>query len=340
MAKAFITGCAGPRLTRDERLFLRDALPWGLILFARNIREPSEISDLIASFRDAVGMADAPVLIDQEGGRVQRLGPPRWPSYPPARELGAIAERDIEAGVRAAWLGGRLIAADLEPLGITVDCLPVLDVPAASGHPVIGDRAYSDSPELVAVVGRAAADGLLAGGVLPVVKHIPGHGRADADSHLALPVVDTGPDQLERIDFRPFHDLRDLPLAMTAHVVYRRLDPDHPATTSRRIIEEVIRGAIGFQGLLMSDDLSMQALSGSLERRTREAIEAGCDVVLHCNGDFAEMRAVEAATPELLGEAAGRATAALAARHAPAAFDAVAGREEFGRLLAGLPVEV
>ncbi len=339
MTKSFITGCAGPRLSREERSLLADALPWGLILFARNCREPAEISDLVAGFRDVVGSADAPVFIDQEGGRVQRLAPPRWPAYPPARALGAIAERDWEAGQRATFLGARLIAAGLRPLGITVDCLPVLDVPSADGHPVIGDRAYGDSPELIAALGRAAADGLLAGGVLPVIKHIPGHGRAGADSHLALPVVDAGPDLLERIDFRPFRDLRDLPIAMTAHVVFSRLDPVRPATTSPRIIAEVIRGAIGFEGLLISDDLSMQALSGDLPRRTREALEAGCDVVLHCNGDFAEMRAVEAAAPELAGEPAARAAAALARLKPPQPLDLAAAQAEFAALLAGLPAE-
>jgi len=320
-SKAFITGAAGLSLTADERAFLADERPWGLILFARNCAAADQIRDLGSRFRDAVGRADAPVLIDQEGGRVQRLKPPGWRRYPTGRAYGAVYARDPAAGRRAAFLGARLIAEDLAALGITVDCLPLADVPAPGGHDVIGDRAYAADPAVVADLARAAAAGLLAGGVLPVVKHVPGHGRAGADSHLALPVVDTDRATLEATDFAPFKALADLPLAMTAHVVYTALDAAAPATTSRRVVEEVIRGTIGFDGCLMGDDVSMQALSGDIGARTRALFAAGCDLALHCNGDFAEMRAVAAQTPVLAGEPARRAQAALDRLTPPEPFD-------------------
>lgn len=319
-SKAFITGAAGLILTADEQAFLAAERPWGLILFARNCDTATQITDLVLRFRDLVGRADAPVLIDQEGGRVQRLKPPGWRRYPTGRAYGEIYDADPAAGRRAAYLGARLIADDLAALGITVDCLPVADVPAPDGHDVIGDRAYSTNPAVVAEMARAAAEGLMAGGVLPVVKHVPGHGRARADSHLALPVVETDRATLEAIDFAPFKALADLPLAMTAHVVYTAIDPHAPATTSHRVIEEVIRGTIGFDGCLMGDDVSMKALAGSIDDRTRALFAAGCDLALHCNGDFAEMRAVADATPVLTGEAARRASAALARLTAPEPF--------------------
>lgn len=327
-AKAFITGCAGARLSREEIHFLRDERPLGLILFKRNCRESAEISDLVAAFRDAVGNPLALVLIDQEGGRIQRLEPPIWPQYPAAGIFGALAQDEVEEGERAAYLAARLIAADLTALGISVDCLPVLDLAVTGSHAVIGERAYGQTPNLVARLGRAAANGLLEGGVLPVIKHIPGHGRAEADSHLELPVVTTPALELEKQDFAPFAALSDLPLAMTAHVVYRAIDPAHPATLSAIIIDKVIRGHIGFEGLLMSDDLSMGALSGDMALRTKAALGAGCDVGLHCNGDFGEMNVVAGNTPELAGLARERAISALAALHPPKPFDAGEGREE------------
>jgi beta-N-acetylhexosaminidase len=320
-SKAFITGAAGLSLTADERAFLADERPWGLILFARNCASPNQIIDLGSRFRDAVGRADAPILIDQEGGRVQRLKPPNWRRYPTGRAYGDLHAADPAAGRHAAFLCARLIADDLAALGITIDCLPVADVPSPDGHDVIGDRAYSSDPAVVADLARAAAEGLMAGSVLPVVKHVPGHGRARADSHLALPVVETPRATLEAIDFAPFKALADLPLAMTAHVVYTALDPDAPATTSKRVVEEVIRGTIGFDGCLMGDDVSMQALSGDIGSRTRALFAAGCDLALHCNGDFSEMRAVAAATPVLAGEAMRRASAALARLTPPEPFD-------------------
>jgi beta-N-acetylhexosaminidase len=328
---AFICGTAGPTLGADEIAFLRDADPWGFILFKRNCETPEQIRALTTALRDTVGR-DAPILIDQEGGRVQRLGPPHWPAYPTGRTYGDIFARSPADGRRAARLGARLIAADLHALGIDVDCLPVLDVPVEGAHDVIGHRAYGVTPDVVSELGRTAAAGLLAGGVLPVIKHIPGHGRAGVDSHHHLPVVDTPRAELEATDFPPFRDAARLPLAMTAHVVYTSLDPDHPATTSKVVIGEVIRGLIGFDGCLMSDDVSMRALSGTIAQRTAAALAAGCDLALHCNGDLAEMRAVAANAPALTGRAAERADRALAARRTPEPLDEAAARAEFARL--------
>ncbi len=308
-ASACILGCAGLTLTKAEKAFFADVKPWGFILFARNIETPRQVRKLTAALRDLVGREDAPILIDQEGGRVQRLAGPHWRTYPPGRaygELDPVVAREI------CRLGARLMANDLSALGINVDCLPVLDVPAPDGHAVIGDRAYGATPETVAVLGRAAAEGLIAGGVLPVIKHIPGHGRARADSHLELPVVDAGWDELDARDFAPFRALSDMPMAMTAHVIFTAVDRKRPATTSRRLMRGVIREAIGFEGLVMSDDLSMKALKGGLRERAEAAFKAGCDVVLHCNGVMAEMKAVAAGTPRLAGKAARRAAAALA----------------------------
>jgi beta-N-acetylhexosaminidase len=308
-ARAFITGLAGLALAADERAFLREAQPWGLIVFKRNISTPQQVSELIQSFRDAVGW-HAPVLVDQEGGRVQRLGPPHWPAYPPGARYGALYDREPASGLAAARLAGHLIAADLMALGIDVDCLPIADVPVAGGDPIIGDRAYGLEPGKVAAIAGAIAQGLMVGGVLPVLKHLPGHGRATADSHLRLPTVDTDRATLEKTDFAAFRPLAGLPLGMTAHVVFTAIDPVAPATTSVTMVGEVIRGFIGFQGLLMSDDISMGALSGTIAERSKAALAAGCDVVLHCNGDMAEMNAVAAASPMLEGVAVQRADAA------------------------------
>jgi beta-N-acetylhexosaminidase len=334
-ARAFITGLSGPEITADERSFLRTAAPWGLILFKRNIQSSRQISALIDGFKEAVGRDDVPVLIDQEGGRVQRLGPPQWPAYPPGAAYGRLYDGDPAAGLAAARLGGRLIAADLAAVGITVDCLPIADVPVADADAVIGDRAYGATPAKVAAIGAALAEGLMAGGVLPVLKHIPGHGRATADSHLGLPVVNTDRETLESIDFAAFRPLAALPLGMTAHVVFTALDPELPATTSATIIGQVIRGFIGFDGLLMSDDLSMGALSGSLAQRTRAALAAGCDMALHCNGSLPEMEAVAGAAAELAGPAAQRAAAALQARQVAQPLDLAAARREFAHLMQG-----
>lgn len=330
-ARAFITGLAGPALLDGERAFLRDAAPWGLILFARNVESPAQVRALVAEARDALGW-QAPVLIDQEGGRVQRLRLPHWPDYPPGEAFGALYALDRAAGLEAVRINSRLIADDLHALGIDVDCLPVADLRLPEGHGIIGNRAYGETPEQVSALARAAAEGLLEGGVLPVVKHIPGHGRAPVDSHERLPEVKAPRALLEATDFAAFRPLADLPLAMTAHVVYADIDPDAPCTTSRRVMDEVVRGFIGFSGLVMSDDLSMGALSGTVGTRAVAALAAGCDMLLHCNGRMDEMAAVAAEAPRLSGLAAERADRALAKRHQPLPFD----RSEAGRTLAAL----
>jgi beta-N-acetylhexosaminidase len=331
--RAFITGVSGPELSATEREFIRAERPWGFILFKRNIETPEQVILLVQELRKVVGEPDAPVLIDQEGGRVQRLGPPHWPVYPPGAAFGTLYDIDRALGLSAARLSARLIAADLAELGITVDCLPLADLPVAGADAVIGNRAYGTEPAKVAAIARAVTLGLEQGGLLPVLKHIPGHGRATADTHFRLPEVDTAKTELERTDFAAFQPLADLPMAMTAHVVFSALDPAHPATTSATIIEQVIRGVIGFQGLLMSDDVSMNALSGSIAERTRAIFAAGCDMVLHCNGDLDEMREVAAETPELSGKALERAGRALASRRTPQPFDRVAARAELEALM-------
>ena len=331
--RAFITGVSGPELNDAEREFIRAERPWGFILFKRNIEAPDQVSRLVQELRSVVDRAEAPILIDQEGGRVQRLGPPHWPVYPTGAAFGALYDLDPALGLSAAQLNSRLIAADLIDLGITVDCLPLADVPVEGSDAVIGNRAYGTEPGKVARIARAVTEGLQQGGVLPVLKHIPGHGRATADSHFRLPTVDTAKSELERTDFAAFQPLADLPMAMTAHVVFSALDPVHPATTSATIIEQVIRGVIGFQGLLMSDDVSMNALAGSIAERTRAIVNAGCDMVLHCNGNLGEMREVAAVTPELAGEALERANRALASRKPPEALDRRAARAELDGLM-------
>jgi beta-N-acetylhexosaminidase len=332
-SRAFITGVSGPELSADEREFIRSERPWGFILFKRNIETPEQVITLISELRAEIGEPDAPVLIDQEGGRVQRFGPPHWPVYPPGAVFGALYDIDPPLGLSAARLSARLIAADLTETGVTVDCLPLADVPVAGADAVIGNRAYGTGPAKVAAIARAVTEGLQQGGILPVLKHIPGHGRATADTHFRLPEVDTSRAELERTDFAAFQPLADLPMAMTAHVVFSALDPAHPATTSATIIEQVIRGVIGFQGLLMSDDVSMNALSGSIAERTRAIFAAGCDMVLHCNGKLDEMREVARETPELSGKARQRAERALASRGAPQAFDRLAARAELDALI-------
>jgi len=327
---ATIFGCAGPALSDAEAAFFGDVQPWGFILFGRNIVSPDQVRALVAALRVCTGRADAPVLIDHEGGRVARLGPPHWRRYPPARAFARLARDDSHLACEMAWLGARLIASDLYELGITVDCAPVLDVPGPGAHDVIGDRAYGESADTVALLAGVAAEGLMAGAVAPVIKHIPGHGRANADSHFQLPVVTADLADLEAIDFQPFRALADAPMAMTAHVIYAAVDPVRPATVSPVVIDEVVRGRIGFSGLLMSDDLSMQALSGSFARRTRDSLGAGCDLVLHCNGDPTEMAEVAAAAGQLTGQAAMRAAAAMGrVAGAPESFDQEAARGRF-----------
>ncbi|PPD44171.1 MAG: beta-N-acetylhexosaminidase [Methylocystis sp.] len=323
--RAFICGLKGLALDADERAFLRDADPWGVILFRRNVESREQIARLTATLRDALGR-NAPVLVDQEGGRVQRLNTPNWRAYPSAARFEAA---DAARAERLAWLGARLMAHDLREVGIDVDCLPVLDVPAEGSHAIISDRAYSRDPARAAKLGRAAAEGLMAGGVAPVMKHIPGHGRAKADSHLELPVVDASREELEAIDFPPFIANADLPMAMSAHVVYTAIDPDAPGTQSKTVVGEIIRGRIGFDGLLMTDDLSMKALTGSFRDRAERAIGAGCDMVLHCNGALAEAEPVAEGAPVLAGKALERAEKALECVREVEALDVAGSVAEF-----------
>ncbi len=327
-------GCAGEALSAAERGFFAAADPLGFVLFRRNCREPEQVRDLAASLRACVGREDAPILIDQEGGRVARLRPPHWPLYPSAARIAALPDPQAEA---AARLGARLIADDLASLGVTVNCQPVLDLPVSGADPVIGDRAYGGEPERVARLARAVCEGLLAGGVLPVLKHIPGHGRAGVDSHAACPLVEAPREALSGRDFAPFRALCAMPWAMTAHIVYMAIDPTNPATLSKAVIAEAIRGEIGFDGVLVSDDLSMRALGGGIGERARRALAAGCDLALHCNGDPREMEAVAAAAGPLAPRAAARLARgeALRRRAAQTGFDRVAAQARFSALMAG-----
>ncbi len=301
MRSAFITGLAGEVITDGERALLRAARPAGLILFARNCLAPNQIKRLIGDAKSAIGFDDTLVLIDQEGGRVRRLRPPQWRDLPSASAYAARYASDPARAVQAARQVARLTAQDLRALDINTNCAPVVDVPVPDAHDIIGDRAYGTTWEQITALGRAVGEGYMAGGVVPVIKHIPGHGRANADSHLELPVVATGRQELEASDFAPFHALRDMPAAMTAHVVFTAIDARAPASTSVHVTEDVIRGKIGFDGFLMSDDLGMKALSGPFIERAAAVIRAGSDVALHCGGDLDEMEAVAAGVPALQG---------------------------------------
>jgi len=284
-----VFGCSGLELTAQERAFFSDVDPLGFILFQRNCDTPDQVRALVDALRDAVGRTDAPVMIDQEGGRVARLKPPHWPEFPAAKAFADLFAQNPDHGAEVSTLGGRLIAHELADLGITIDCAPVLDVPQPGSDPIIGDRAFGADVATISVLAKAFMSGLMKGGVAPIIKHIPGHGRALVDSHKDLPVVDASREDLQNTDFAPFRALHMAAWAMTAHVVYSSLDPEHPATLSASVINEVIRKQIGFQGVLVSDDLSMKALSGGFADRTRAALQAGCDVALHCNGDMDEM---------------------------------------------------
>lgn len=333
-SKAMILGCAGLALTADEIALYRNERPWGFILFARNLAEPQQIIDLVASMRDTIGRPDAPVLIDQEGGRVQRIRPPMVEKYPAAADLGALFAVDKAAGLRATWLMSRLHAFDLMKLGINVNCLPVLDVLVEGATPAIGNRSYGGDPAVVTALGTAASEGLKAGGLLPVMKHVPGHGRATADSHHDLPVVTASRAELEAQDFAPFRAMKDEVMAMSAHIVFTAIDKERPATTSRTVIEEVIRGSIGFDGLLLSDDSSMNALKGTLGERAADIVAGGCDIVLHCNGLMDEMKQVVREVPELSGKSLERAKAVQAAFQPADGASEEAIRAEFAALTA------
>jgi beta-N-acetylhexosaminidase len=328
-----IYGCTGTTLSKDEERFFTEAQPWGFILFGRNISDPEQVRRLVDALRATVNDVRAPVLIDQEGGRVARLKPPHWKERMAAGRIGALHSVDTEAAHEAAYLHARLIAHDLADLGINVDCAPVLDVPVESANDVIGDRALSRDPRVVVDLGRSLIEGLIDGGVLPVMKHVPGHGRAMADSHLALPRVDTPRETLSMTDFVTFRGLADCPIAMTAHVVYEAVDPTRPATTSPRVVKEIIRGEIGFEGLLLTDDLSMKALDGALGKRAKAAQFAGCDIILHCNGSRAEMEDVAAEVKALDKIHLKRAEAAISHIVMPEAFDAAAGEARLAELL-------
>ncbi len=312
---AAIFGCAGPELLDTERAFFREADPFGFILFARNIETPDQVGRLTSSLREAVGR-EAPILVDQEGGRVQRLRAPHWREWEPPLDT-VLAAGSLEAAARQMRRRMAVIGAELRAVGIDADCAPVGDVARPGTHPFLRNRCYGTDPETVARIGRAVADGLVEAGVLPVMKHLPGHGLSHLDTHLDLPTVDASLEELRAVDFMPFRALNDLPMAMTAHLVFAALDPGRPATQSPVMID-LIRNEIGFQGLLMSDDLNMQALQGTLAERTARSIAAGCDIALHCKGDLAEMQAVAAAAGEMAPEAQARARRVIAAR--PTAF--------------------
>ena len=332
---ALISGCAAHSLSSEEVKFFAKANPWGLILFKRNCESPDQIKSLTAQFRAAVGRKDAPVFIDQEGGRVQRLGPPSnsWRKYPSASEFGKLYDRCALLAFRTVRNSGRLMAEELYDIGITSSCLPVLDIPQPGSHDVIGNRAYSLRPDQVISLSRMHTAGLMDGGILPVMKHIPGHGRSTVDSHLDLPVVNASRQELERVDFLPFAAFADCPMAMTAHVIYTALDPQNPATLSRKVIKDVIRKTMNFNGLLMTDDLSMKALGGSFAEKVERALAAGCDMLLHCNGVLAEMEEVAAHAGALEGKPMRRAKQALKARRKPLPYDKKAALKDLEAIL-------
>ncbi len=323
---ACIFGCEGPQLTAAEKHFFKAANPWGFILFARNLADADQIRALTADIRQVVGR-DVPILIDQEGGRVQRLRAPDWSEW-----LSPLDHVMQNPDSRSIELRYRIIAAELHALGIDVNCAPMLDIATPDSHEIIENRCFGRDPETVTKMGRAAANGLLSGGVLPIIKHIPGHGRANMDSHYALPQLDTPLATLQASDFIPFKQLSDLPMAMTAHITYTGIDPDNCATQSPKVIN-TIRTDMAFDGLIMTDDLSMKALKGSFSDRCNASFNAGCDVVLHCNGVMAEMVQVADATPALSGKALARADAALAMRKIPEAFDLKAAKETFAQMM-------
>ena len=331
-SKAALFGCAGLAVTPEEAAFFKAVNPAGFILFARNCDTPDQVKKLTGDLRGCIGSDNAPILIDQEGGRVCRLLPPHWRKPPSAQVFAELATRDLSAAYEALTINVRLIGQELRELGINVDCLPVLDLPEGDADPIIGDRAYGTESDQVSALGRVACTALMLEGVLPVIKHIPGHGRANVDSHKALPIVDTSKAELSQTDFMPFKVLADMPLAMTAHVIYSDIDAEHPATTSKKVIQDIIREEICFDGLLMSDDLSMQALAGSFAERTKSSLEAGCDVVLHCNGDMKEMVEIGAAAPEMSEEAGDRLARALARLQPPETIDKKAALERLTEL--------
>lgn len=315
--RAVIFGCEGPTLAPAEAAFFAQSNPWGFILFARNLIDADQIRRLCGALRDAVGR-DAPILIDQEGGRVARLRAPLAREWP--HPLDHIKGKTLKEAKTIFYWRYRLIAAELTDLGIDVNCAPMVDLIYENSHDIISDRAYGTDPNIVAGLGRSVADGLMDGGVLPILKHIPGHGRAAIDSHLDLPRIETDLKDLVETDFLPFKRLSDLPMAMTGHLLFEEIDAQDCVTHSKTLIG-FIRANIGFDGLLMTDDLSMKALGGDLSDRASKALDAGCDMILHCNGQMPEMEAVADATPILADTALQRANAALASKRAAQPFD-------------------
>jgi beta-N-acetylhexosaminidase len=324
---AAIFGCAGPQLGEAERRFFARVNPAGFILFARNVADPTRLRGLTDALRQAAGR-DLPILVDQEGGRVQRLKPPHWRAAPPPGRFGDLAARDPAGAALAVRINARLIGAELSAVGIDTVCAPSLDLRLHGAHQVIGDRAFSADPAIVAALGRAACEGFFEAGLTPVIKHLPGHGRSQVDSHLHLPVVDAPLAELAASDFRPFRELADMPLGMTGHLLIRAVDAERPATISSRVIAEVIRDQIGFKGVLISDDLSMEALAGSVQARAAAAVAAGCDIALHCNGRLEEMKAIADAVPALAAATGAR----LAAARRPAPGQPVDTAALLGRL--------
>ena len=322
--RAVIFGCDGHVLTADEIAFFRAVQPWGFILFGRNCGSPEQVKALTASMREVLERENAPILIDQEGGRVQRLRGQHWRPRPAAADFGAVSRQNPRAARDLAYDNARIMGSELYDLGINVDCTPCVDVPVEGAHGIIGDRAFANDPWVVAGLGQSVIDGMMDSGVLPIIKHLPGHGRARADSHMELPVVDSSREELERTDFTPFRALARAHLGMTAHVVFSAIDPQAPATTSKKVIDEVVRGFIGFDGLLMTDDLTMRALKGSLAERVKASIAAGCDMILHCTRHMEEMREIAEATPVLSGRAMERAERALAALKKPKSVEVAA----------------
>ena len=329
-------GLAGTELSDAERSFFGGLDPAGYILFKRNVADPAQLRALTDSLRELAGRDDLPILIDQEGGRVARMQPPHWPAFPKGELFDQLYELAPMTAIEAARHNAQALGVLLGEAGINVDCLPLLDVRQPGAHDIIGDRALGSEPLRVAAMGRAVIEGLRAGGVVGVVKHVPGHGRALADSHVELPVVDADLAALET-DLAPFIALKDAPMAMTAHVVYRAWDAEQCATLSAKVIGEIIRGRIGFDGLLMSDDLGMHALSGSFAQRAAGVLTAGCDIVLHCSGDMGEMEAIAGAVGAIDAKARVRLDRAMAtvaaARPAEPLAELMARRDALLKLL-------
>ncbi|WP_370335273.1 beta-N-acetylhexosaminidase [Parvularcula marina] len=333
MVRNVIFGCEGHSLTADEKAFFSDTNPWGFILFRRNCETAEQTRILCTELRTLLGR-NVPILIDHEGGRVSRLSPHIVPKRVAMGEIGALVEKaGLDKAEEAARTAGEILGRDSRLVGCNVNCAPMIDVRQPGAHDIVGDRAFSEDPEIVAKLGRALADGLIAGGCLPIAKHIPGHGRAMCDSHLDLPRVCEAEEVLDNTDFAPFRALNDIPLGMTAHIVYEAVDADQPATLSSKVIDDIIRGQIGFDGLLMTDDLSMKALTGSFTERAEGSLKAGCDLVLHCNGDMAEMVAVAIGCGPLSAEAERRSEKALSQLREPSAIEMAKLEERFASLM-------